>query len=838
MARSEYAVPLPSPESLARSVPQSQRGIPSYGTNPLGQALQGLGATIAHIGAVGMEQEKQKADQDLKFGVATRYLKFEQDQRDAATQAAQQAPPGAAGFADTVATNYQKSAKEFFGSIPEELKPEYDLKLAGLEGDLTSSAKEFAVKEHDRYALEQIGTANDTLLERQRLNPAQWASTRQQSDALYASSGLPPITQDIERRKARAAFGIDLFQTKQAQNSTEYKRLLGGETQDAAGVIKGFEGYRSKAYWDVNHWRVGYGSDTVTMADGSVQSVTKDTVTTPEDAQRDLSRRTQDAANTLSAQVGAPAWDKLGAGARSALTSVYYNYGSLPESVVKAVRSGNQEAVASSIESLPANPERRKQEAVLARGDGQSGGPAPEYADIPYEDRVKLADAAQKDQTQKTNNDIGDYTSFLRSGQGAKNGDLTGAKYQLPDLQPIYGDKAGDIRKQIDDAASFGQKVASVEMATPDQVAQLVKDATDKLNSPTNFDQNAKDYQQLTSVIGERNKALLGDPASYVQKDPNVAAAFQAMTATDSTPAATVAYADATLAKQTTLGVAPADQAILPKALEQQIVSQFKTQPQGGQNAATLMQGLEGQWGKYWPKVFGEMSKDLPATVNVIGAMNHPGQEQAAQTLAQASTEELKAIEDTTPAGKLKDIRDGISGNPNGGWTSQAPIMEDFQKTFANYKDASTYQAVQDSVYRLALVYARQGDDGQTAIRRAYTDIVDKSYTLKDTFRVPIEHDADQIEEHANNFLQSIAGGLRLPISLAGIPTKDTEAAYVGALKDKGVWVTNRDESGLTLYDSMGGSAVVTASGEPETLTWQELMDFQTDVPKGSRFRH
>ena len=38
---------------------------------------------------------------------------------------------------------------------------------------------------------------------------------------------------------------------------------------NAFDLIKRFEGFRTTPYWDVNAYRTGYGSDTVTLADGA-----------------------------------------------------------------------------------------------------------------------------------------------------------------------------------------------------------------------------------------------------------------------------------------------------------------------------------------------------------------------------------------------------------------------------------------------------------------------------------------------------------------------------------------------------------------------------------------
>ena len=65
----------------------------------------------------------------------------------------------------------------------------------------------------------------------------------------------------------------------------------------AAELLRQKEGIRSKPYWDVNALRAGYGSDTTTLADGTVKRITKDTVVSKEDAERDLARRVTDFAN-------------------------------------------------------------------------------------------------------------------------------------------------------------------------------------------------------------------------------------------------------------------------------------------------------------------------------------------------------------------------------------------------------------------------------------------------------------------------------------------------------------------------------------------------------------
>jgi GH24 family phage-related lysozyme (muramidase) len=165
--------------------------------------------------------------------------------------------------------------------------------------------------------------------------------------------------------------------------SDRYQQLAGGQSRadsgiqsaDAPGLIRNFEGFRAQPYWDVNHWRTGYGSDTVTRADGSVEPVTAFTKVNREDAERDLTRRVGQAQQGIQSKIGADTWRSLSPNAQAAMTSVAYNYGSLPDSVAAAAKNGGD--VSQAIASLSSNPARRQREAAIAAGGGYPPGLEP-----------------------------------------------------------------------------------------------------------------------------------------------------------------------------------------------------------------------------------------------------------------------------------------------------------------------------------------------------------------------------------------------------------------------------------------------------------------------------
>jgi GH24 family phage-related lysozyme (muramidase) len=139
-------------------------------------------------------------------------------------------------------------------------------------------------------------------------------------------------------------------------------------------LIRQFEGFRETPYWDVNALRTGYGSDTITLPDGTVKPVTADTYVSRDDAERDLQRRVQtEFAPRAAKAVGEEVFAAMSPQQQAALVSITYNYGSLPSSVAEAARTGDPQATAAAIRALGThnggvNAKRREKEAAVFLG--------------------------------------------------------------------------------------------------------------------------------------------------------------------------------------------------------------------------------------------------------------------------------------------------------------------------------------------------------------------------------------------------------------------------------------------------------------------------------------
>lgn len=138
----------------------------------------------------------------------------------------------------------------------------------------------------------------------------------------------------------------------------------------SAAFIAYWEGYEGVAAWDVNAYRLGFGSDT----EGPDQvKVTKGMVTTRDRALANLKLRVPVFLAKVKEQLGA-LYPKLGLATITACVDLTYNYGSIPASILTAFLTDGSN-VANAIrrhdsDNSSVNRDRRAAEAGLTIFDG------------------------------------------------------------------------------------------------------------------------------------------------------------------------------------------------------------------------------------------------------------------------------------------------------------------------------------------------------------------------------------------------------------------------------------------------------------------------------------
>lgn len=478
---------------LARvSVPSAPR-VDVSGIANLGQGIGAVGNA-----AFALEDHAQKQDE---FEVERRFQEFVWQQERTLDDEKRKVQPGQAReFPEKHIATYQESAKAFFKDIPDHLKPKYDQRLFGAEKSIYRAAAEYARTEQRRFATNSVIDATDNIYRpRAQATPTDNLDTvTGDLDRLIdANPDLTPPEKDELKRKARRAIGqshLDALPPEQV-GALSRGRSAPVTTE---GLLRRFEGFREGAYWDVNAYRVGYGSDTVTLADGSIVKVTKDTKVTREDAERDLARRAREFSGVVERQVGPETWSALPSNVKAALTSVAYNYGSLPKTVVAAIATGDIQEIANSVRSLPANRSRRAQEADIILG--APGGPSA-LAALTEEDWQRAEGAAHTRQTRQAAAVAETFERHIidaSMGRGA-----------LPDRASIELDPTLDeprrnaLLRQHDQAAKEIIKYQNLKARFDDPNAGPFNpyDAEDKKGVDLIFQQLGGDGHALTAVV-------------------------------------------------------------------------------------------------------------------------------------------------------------------------------------------------------------------------------------------------------------------------------------------------------------------------------------------------
>lgn len=377
--------------------------------DPVGAALEQSGGKLQQLAL----HYQDRKNQQERFQSLIQFDEFGSQLTGETLKAKETMEPGAVGLHDKLVETYDKRSQEWLSKIPESQRPEFELRLKAKRESFSVGAAVIEKSESDRYQTDSIGkrveTAKQGVLQG---GPAQIEPFAKDVEEMINSSTLTPVQKDELRKSVKPTLEVAGFLSLPPEEKARVakgwgidKGLSGAALDRTMQVLRDKEGFRSSTYWDVNAHRVGFGSDTITAADGSVRQVKQGDTVTRADAERDLARRSAEFLGGVKSSVGEEAFSKLNPNQQAALGSVAYNYGSLPPQVAAAARSGDTEALARSIEGLQGhndgvNKSRRLAEAALVRssGDGKVEGlhsPDPRFNNVPADQRPQLAGRAE-----------------------------------------------------------------------------------------------------------------------------------------------------------------------------------------------------------------------------------------------------------------------------------------------------------------------------------------------------------------------------------------------------------------------------------------------------------
>lgn len=298
-----------------------------------------------------------------------------------------------------------------------------------------------------------------------------------------------------------------------------------GSVASSAALLRDKEDFRGDAYWDVNAWRTGYGSDTY-MVGNQVLPVTEQTVVTLEQAEADLARRIGEFQDTIRGQIGSDRFEQFGDRQQAALTSIAYNYGSLPGRLTAVIDGGSVEEIAAAIQALggdgpfredgtPVNQGRRQQEAAIFLAGGNAD---PEV----IQDQV----ATQRELNAETQESISDrqfeveQQQLLNQGlerEAAIREAVREARRDNPGISEEDLQGVRDVTNALFDQEQEAQRLSDARSAAED--ARQARIGTQDTLSDADF---AIRQQQLINEGKERQAEIEEAIRSAKASDPNI----------------------------------------------------------------------------------------------------------------------------------------------------------------------------------------------------------------------------------------------------------------------------------------------------------------------------
>lgn len=302
-------------------------------------------------------------------------------------------------------------------------------------------------------------------------------------DDFVKGLGFGPRTEEQQRYIDQAQLSVDMTGVADA-------------LQEAVRLIVQKEGFSAKAYWDVNHYRVGYGSDTVTLDDGSIQKVVQGTTTSRAAAMKDLVRRIGEFQNVIKKEIGLERWNEFSKQQQAALTSIAYNYGNLTKTgILATIKSGDTKQIADAIRSTAShnggvNAKRRRSEAALF----ESG----EDTDKALRNAEKRAEADRK-ASEATKQRIADQQFEITQ----------------QDLKNVGKEREAAIEKAIHDAKKENPKISAEELETIRQQTGALWDKQQLKKAEKEENKQIREAMKEVNLLEQQRNALLATRKSY-----------------------------------------------------------------------------------------------------------------------------------------------------------------------------------------------------------------------------------------------------------------------------------------------------------------------------------
>ncbi|EMG9924675.1 transglycosylase SLT domain-containing protein [Citrobacter freundii] len=247
---------------------------------------------------------------------------------------------------------------------------------------------------------------------------------------------------------------------------------------------------------------------------------------------------------------------------------------------------------------------------------------------------------------------------------------------------------------------------------------------------------------------------------------------------------------------------------VLPDTMVNNLISQIDNNKE---SSVTAIQSVAQSFGKYSDQVMQQVQKSAYPALQVIMATNNPRAANALWQNRSVKTSDLRGSFEKTDA-----------DSADSSWNDQA---KDFAGTMVIQPDGSAvWNNFNEQGKRLTYTYMQRGMSPSDAAKQAYQDVLGEQYQTNGTWRMPNNagHDIRDVNDGANVYLKNLSADQIMPlIGDARLPDEVNREQSISRIRDNAQWVTNSDETGLTLM--MNGLLINNAQGQPITVSFADL---------------
>ncbi|EBA9156734.1 transglycosylase SLT domain-containing protein [Salmonella enterica] len=247
---------------------------------------------------------------------------------------------------------------------------------------------------------------------------------------------------------------------------------------------------------------------------------------------------------------------------------------------------------------------------------------------------------------------------------------------------------------------------------------------------------------------------------------------------------------------------------VLPDTMVNNLISQIDNNKE---SSVTAIQSVAQSFGKYSDQVMQQVQKSAYPALQVIMATNNPRAANALWQNRSVKTSDLRGSFEKTDA-----------DSADSSWNDQA---KDFAGTMVIQPGGSAvWNNFNEQGKRLTYTYMQRGMSPSDAAKQAYQDVLGEQYQTNGTWRMPNNagHDIRDVNDGANVYLKNLSADQIMPlIGDARLPDEVNREQSISRIRDNAQWVTNSDETGLTLM--MNGLLINNAQGQPITVSFADL---------------